>query len=179
MKLNTEPITEQSPCWAQVCALTQEAFPPEEYLPPVQLVRMAQQPDFDFLALRDGGRFVGFAAVQLHGSLCYLFFLAIAPDCRGQGYGGRAVKTLCALYPGRQQVVDLEMLDPAAANSRQRERRRDFYLRCGYKPTGQFLSYLGVDYEVLCMDDAFDAPAFRALMASVRIDGFHPTWFTA
>ena len=50
---------------------------------------------------------------------------------------------LKAEYPQKKQVVDFEMLDETAENSRQREKRRNFYLRNGYKETGFFLSYLG------------------------------------
>ena len=104
--------------------------------------------NFDFFALTDGDAFVGFMVVQTHKDLAYLFFLAIDPSCRAKGYGSRAVETLRALYPGKTQVVDFEMLDSEAPNNEQRIKRRQFYLRNGYKETGLFLSYLGVDYEV-------------------------------
>ena len=83
--------------------------------------------------------------------MAYLFFLAIEGALRSKGCGAEAVALLKTLYPGKTQVVDLEMPDDRAENSAQRIRRRAFYTRCGYRATGQFLSYLGVDYEVLCM----------------------------
>lgn len=176
--LTTEPIVPGSPCWAQVDTLAKEAFPPEEYLPPAQLARMAKDDHFDFLALKDEGRFVGFMAVQTYQGLAYLFFLAIVPECRARGYGSKAIETLKALYPGKAQVVDFEMPDETAANSHQRIKRRSFYLRNGYKPTGQYLSYLGVDYEIMCMSESFDLHAFKALMSSIHVCGFDPVYFT-
>lgn len=89
--------------------LAKEAFPLEEYLPPAKLVQMAEAEDFDFIALEDAGKFVGFLAVQLYENLAYLFFLAIMPSCRGKGYGGRVPETLQAMYSRRKQVVDFEM----------------------------------------------------------------------
>lgn len=178
MILNTQPITENSPYWESVNALAVEAFPPEEYLAPATLVDMAKAENFDFLALLDGDSFVGFMVVQTHGDMAYLFFLAIEPSCRAKGYGGRAIETLKAQYPGRKQVVDFEMPDENAANSKQRDRRRAFYLRNGYLETGHFLSYLGVDYEIFCMDEHFVPEDFRELMSTLRIDGFHPVYFT-
>lgn len=176
--LTTRPIQPGCPWWAQVETLAKEAFPPEEYLPPAQLARMAQDDHFDFLALEDGGHFVGFMAVQTYQDLAYLFFLAIAPACRAKGYGSQAIETLRALYPGKTQVVDFEMPDEAAANNHQRMKRRSFYLRNGYRPTGQFLSYLGVDYEVMCIGECFNLEAFKALMSGIRVDGFDPVYFT-
>lgn len=176
--LTAQPIQPNASYWVQVEALAREAFPPEEYLPPVQLARMARAANFDFLALEEGRQFIGFMAVQTHQDMAYLFFLAIVPGCRSKGYGGKAIETLKLLYPGKTQVVDFEMPDAAAPNAPQRMRRRAFYLRNGYKPTGLFLSYLGVDYEVMYMGANFDPDTFKALMGTIHVEGFNPVYFT-
>lgn len=178
MRLDVEPITRQSLFWNKVAALAKEAFPPKEYLAPSRLVKMADAENFDFLALLDEGAFVGFMAVQTFENLAYLFFLAIAPDCRGKGYGSRAIETLKAAYPDKTHLVDFEMLDATAPNREQREKRRQFYLRNGYGETGWFQSYLGVDYEIFCMGDNFDIGTFKAMMKAVRVKGFRPRYFT-
>lgn len=177
MKLNIEPITENSRFWKRINQLAQEAFPPEEYLAPSELVKMSMTENFDFWALMDGEHFVGFMAVRLYECIAYLFFLAIDPNYRSKGYGGRAIETLKATYPDKKQVVDFEMLDAHAPNSRQREKRRNFYFRNGYHETGMFLSYLGVDYEVFCMDDVFDIDMFKSMMKTLEIAGFDPVYF--
>lgn len=177
MRLNTEPITPRHRFWGEISTLAREAFPPEEYLPPEKLVTMAQAEDFDFLALTEQENFVGFLAVKTHGSLAYLFFLAIAPPFRSTGYGSRAIETLKALYPTKTQVVDFEMPDETAPNAAQRIRRRNFYLRNGYQPTGLFLSYLGVDYEIMCMEESFRPEEFKSLMKTIQVEGFHPKYF--
>ena len=41
-----------------------------------------------------------------------------------------------------------------------------------YKGAGLFLSYLGVDYEVFCMDDNFDLEVFKAMMKTIQVKGF-------
>lgn len=178
MRLNVEPITEQSRFWKNVNALAEEAFPPEEYLAPSRLVSMSRSGSFDFLALLDGDTFVGFAAVLLYEDMVYLFFLAVDAACRDRGYGSRAIETLRAEYPGKTHTVDFEMPDDAAPNREQRQKRRSFYLRNGYRETGLFLSYLGVDYEVFCMGDRFDAAQFKAMMKTIPVEGFAPRYFT-
>lgn len=178
MLLNVEPITERSRFWQQANDLAKEAFPPEEYLAPSEFVRMAKRDGFDFLALLDGTKFVGFAAVLTYENTAYLFFLAIDERLRGKGYGGRAVETLRAEYPDKIHTVDFEMIDDAAPNREQRERRRRFYLRNGYRETGLFLSYFGVDYEVFCSGDDFDPDGFKAMMKTIDIEGFDPIYFS-
>lgn len=76
MRLNIEQITQDSRFWNQVNTLAREAFPPEEYLTPMELVKMARSDNFDFLALLDDNAFVGFMVVQTFENLAYLFFLA-------------------------------------------------------------------------------------------------------
>lgn len=177
MTLNIAHITEASPFWNKVNILAKEAFPPEEYLAPSELVKMAQADNFDFLALLDGDVFVGFMVVQTYRDMAYLFFLAIGAQSRGKGYGSQAIETLRAEYPDKIHTVDFEMLDDAAPNREQRERRREFYLRNGYRETGLFLSYLGVDYEVFCMGNSFDSDTFKAMMGTIQVEGFHPRYF--
>lgn len=176
-KLKTEHITENSRFWDKVNNLAKEAFPPEEYLAPSKLAEMANAEHFDFLALLDNDSFVGFMVVQVYQNLAYLFFLAIDSACRSKGYGSRAIETLKTEYPGKKQVVDFEMLDNTAANYKQREKRREFYLRNGYKETGLFLTYLGVDYEVFCMDEDFEPDVFKAMMKTIQVNGFNPRYF--
>lgn len=178
MRLNIKPITQESRFWKQVNILAKEAFPPEEYLAPSELVKMAQSDHFDFLALLDEDGFVGFMVVMLYENMAYLFFLAIDAASRGKGYGSRAIETLKAEYPDKIHTVDFEMLDDSAPNKQQREKRRSFYLRNGYRETGLFLSYLGVDYEVFCMGEGFDPDSFKAMMKTIQVKGFNPRYFT-
>lgn len=177
MILGTQHIYPNSPFWTKIHALAKEAFPPEEYLAPEVLVKMAEDDQFDFLALTENETFVGFMVVQTYKSLSYLFFLAIDSRVRAMGYGSRAIETLKERYPDKKQVVDFEMIDEAASNNPQRIKRKAFYLRNGYKETGLFLSYYGVDYEVMCMDDLFNEDDFKGLMKNIQVEGFNPRYF--
>ena len=46
------------------------------------------------------------------------------------------------------------------------------------KETRLFLSYLGVDYEVFCMEDTFDSEMFKRMMSTLKIEGFNPEYFS-
>lgn len=178
MELNVVFITENFNRLDEVISLAKDAFPPEEYLSPNTLIEMSKKKEIDFWALYDDEIFVGFMAVRTYKEMSYLFFLAIFPLLRSHGYGGKAIRTLKELYPDMQQVVDLEMLDPAASNYEQRKSRRSFYLRNGYRETEQFLSYLGVEYEVLCMDEHFHFSTFKELMDTLPLEDFCPRYFS-
>lgn len=178
MKLNIENINSKSRFWKRINMLAKEAFPPEEYIAPKTLVKMAENEHFDFLALTENEIFVGFMAVKTYKDLSYLFFLAIESDFRSKGYGSEAISILKELYPDKKQVVDFEMIDETAINNQQRIKRKEFYLRNGYKETGLFLSYFGVDYEVMCTDENFIADDFKKMMKAVQVKQFNPIYFS-
>ena len=163
MILRTIAVTKDFSDIEKVNLLAKEAFPPEEYLSPDTMI--------------DEDTFVGFMAVKTHKNMSYLFFLAIDPSLRSKGYGSRAVETLKVLYKGYEQVVDFEMLDETASNNEQRQKRRLFYLRNAYCPTGYGLSYRGVTYEIMCTGKDFEIDHFRELMSTITLDSFNPRYF--
>ncbi len=175
--MHTVKITSEFQELSLIEELAKEAFPPEEYLAPAKLIEMEEDGALDFWALYDGNTLVGFAVISLYEDMCYLFFLAIRPELRSHGYGGKTLRLLDELYPDKQQVVDFEMIDEAAPNNAQRITRKAFYLRNGYQETGKFISYLGVDYEILCKQKPFHFDTFQQMMKQFRIEGFVPRYF--
>ncbi len=175
--MDIKPITADFCELKKVRELAKEAFPPEEYLSPDELIKMAQNGEIDFWALYEKMDFVGFMAVRIYEEISYLFFLAIDPEHRSGGCGSRALKLLKEIYPGKQQVVDFEKLDNAAENNEQRKKRRSFYLRNGYKETGKFVSYFGVQYEIFCTEENFAFASFQGMMKSLKIPGLVPEYF--
>ncbi len=172
-----QKVTKEVWYWEKLNILAKEAFPPKEYLAPSSLIEMANVDDFNFNALIDNNKFIGFMVTKIHKNLCYLFFLAIANEYRSKGYGSQAIQLLKKEYPDKIQVVDFEMLDKSSNNYEQRKKRREFYLKNGYKETGLFLSYLGIDYEVFSMSDKFNEKIFKDMMSKMNIEGFNPKYF--
>ena len=39
------------------------------------------------------------------------------------------------------------------------------------------MSYLGVDYEVFCMDDVLNTETFKTMMQTIQVEGFNPRYF--
>lgn len=162
----------------KVNSLGKEAFPPEEYISSEKMLKMsAADKSLLYLALYDDNRFVGFTVIKVHKDIAYLFFLAICSECRGLGYGSQAIATLKALYPDYCKVVDFEMIDDNAPNNEQRIKRKNFYLRNGFNETGLFLTYLGVDFEVMSMDGIFAPETFKEMLSLFKANGFNPKYF--
>ena len=155
--------------------INREAFPPDEYMPLSEMLAVQAQGEFDVLALFDGETMVGFMVISADAETAYLFFLAIAKEYRAMGYGGQALQLYRTLYAQCQCTVDLEPLDDAAENAAQRIRRRRFYLKNGFSPSGYALEYRGTAFELLCCAPPLHTAAFARLAENLHVRGFVPT----
>lgn len=176
--LTFQRIDPQFPELNLVETLTHEAFPPHERVPAEQFLRLAGKGLLDFWALRHQGKFAGYMSILPYRNMAYLSFLAIEAGRRGRGLGSAALQALREHYPGHLQIVDLEPLDESADNHVQRARRRSFYLKNGYRPTGWFLSYDAGTFEILCAGGDFDIAPFQELLARLQacVPDFHPSF---
>jgi len=175
--LRTETVTGEHRDLDKIEKLAMEAFPPEEYMSPEYMLELSEYDNFHFDALYDADRFVGFMTTVDYKDLAYLFFLAIDPECRGMGLGSRAIQTMKNMYADKYLTVDFEVLDENAPNNEQRKRRKEFYLRNGFKETGHGLSYFGVDYEIMSTGK-FELQTFRDMLMERRPGRKGPEFFT-
>lgn len=154
--------------------LAKEAFPPEEYFPPEKIIKIE---DFKLYALYNGRLFVGFFVAKTLKNMAYLFYLAIDSNIRSKGYGKQALEGFKKLYKDYQLVLDIELIDEKAKNKEQRIKRKNFYIKNGYKETGKGIYYFGVHYEILCNEYKIDFELFKELMKDFKIPGFNPIFF--
>ncbi len=129
--------------------LYRTAFPKAERAPLFHLIRLAKKGECAFSGCYSDGAFVGLTVAIERSDLVYLFFLAVSPDARSQGFGGRILERVKEEYKGRPVVLDMEERDPSASNAEQRERRYRFYEKHGFTPAGYTYTYNKVTYEVL------------------------------
>ena len=129
--------------------LNMDAFPDEERLDTELLAQLSEQGRLELLGIYDNGNYIGFTVIFHSERSVYVFFLAIDPAWRSHGYGTAVLNELRKRYAGRQLVLDIEPLDSAAPNYEQRLRRKNFYLRNGFRESGCFFKYCGMCFEVL------------------------------
>ncbi len=85
-----------------------------------------------FLAYYDGDDFCGFTYTVENEDMVFVLYLAVNDEIRSKGYGTAILADLKARASGRGVALNIEPLDPHAANSEQRVRRLDFYRRNGF-----------------------------------------------
>ncbi len=100
---------------------------------------IALRPSVYFEGVYDQEQFVGLTFVIEGESAVYLAYLAISSIEQGHGYGSKVLNDLKKRFDGKQIILDIEPVDPAADNYKQRTRRLKFYQRNGFNLTGRKL----------------------------------------
>ncbi len=159
MYLRTVRITGLFADMDKLCTLNAEAFPENERLRVEDMLAMAAHQETDFMAVYDDSAFVAFYLVFRGELSAYIYFFAVTADKRSLGYGSAILRHLREEYGAYQLVLDLEELDEAAENYRQRLTRKHFYLRNGCRETGYGMEYVGMRFEVLVFGTARFLPS--------------------
>lgn len=157
--LRMEKVTAHSAALPQILQLYKRAFPVIERAP-IGLLLDDPTGASDFVAFYDGATFCGFACMLTLGSLTHVLYFAIEDALRGRGYGALALDAMLALRPGSRYIVDIEELYPGAPNLAQRRRRRRFYLKNGYAPSGVRYRWQHENYEILVRGGALTQREF-------------------
>nr|WP_230402955.1 GNAT family N-acetyltransferase [Lentilactobacillus kosonis] len=99
-----------------------------------------------------------------HHKLTYVFFLAIDPSNRSQGYGSQALMAIKQQYVGNKLALIIEEVKTAAPNYEQRLKRKAFYLKNGFVPADFTLTEGHTDYELLSFNGDVDPNEYLALI---------------
>ena len=91
------------------------AFPKEEQMPWWILRLTSLRRDMGVEGFYEGDRLRGFTHSVATEDVLFLLFFAVNDDCRGQGWGSEILTKLKAENPGRTVVLNVELLDPEAA----------------------------------------------------------------
>jgi GNAT superfamily N-acetyltransferase len=161
----------------QIDEIMKRQFPPEEYMSIDHQLLLQDQGEAEIWGLYEDQTLVGLTTLRVTREMAYLFFLAFDTPYQGKGYGQEAIRKIRDLYADKAITVDFELIDPNAKNNAQRKRRRDFYQKCGFVKTDWGLSYLGVNYEIFCLNKPFQIADFQSMLNDLPIVNFHPRYF--
>lgn len=148
----------------EMMRLMETAFPPNEQATLEFLTTQAKRDEVSLLAYRDEKRFCGFAFMIEGTDLVYVLYLAVDETLRSKGYGARMLADIEQRFPGKTITLDIEPVEEPAPNVVQRKKRRGFYLRNGFIPTG-WINCCGDDrFEVFAKGPDFEPNCFLSLI---------------
>jgi hypothetical protein len=154
---------------ADIKALYEEAFPPEEKKPFSLILQKSEEGSMEILSIEeDDGSFLGLAIFILHKDLALLDYFAIATRERGKGHGKRALALLFERYPGRRFLLEIEDADETAApNLDERIARKSFYLHSGMCEMPYRVMLFGVRMQILTKSKAVSFEEYHAIFPAV------------
>ena len=166
MKLNFTKLKPSSPDFRRIKQLYMRAFPADERAPFLMLVLKAKKKNVDFWSVHCNDEWAGMLYIVNYRDLSYIFYLAVSEDCRGKGIGSAVLQNAKKLYKGRRLFLAIEQLDESSENYDERLKRRQFYLRNGFKELHKKLREGKVTYEILGIGGDVEGSEYVALMKS-------------
>ncbi len=142
-----------------------DSFPKIERIPFPMMVAMSKLWNTDFLAFYDKDTLCGFIYLAHIRNIVFVMFFAVDKMLRSKGYGSAILQEIQNKYPDKKIIVSIEPCDKNAPDIDLRTRRKDFYLRNGYKETGYMIKLAGVVQEIIICNGEFDKKQFRTFFA--------------
>ncbi|MDO5847072.1 MAG: GNAT family N-acetyltransferase [Methanocorpusculum sp.] len=134
-----------------------------EVLPPAM--------QFEEWALVYESRTVGYLVVFFTDEIAYLLHLAVAEECRGKGFGSRAIESFNRKFASHLVFFSVETPSEAAENQQQRLARIRLYERNGYRLSGIGILDNGNPLSVMCRSTATeeDIRKIRAFLEAMGV----------
>lgn len=153
----------------EVQMLYEEAFPEEERLPWEDLIRLTDAMPLDFTAYYDIDTFVGLTIVLPRENYNWFWYFAVNEQLRGKGYGQKILNHIIQQYQAKRLILDMESPRQECDNLDQRLRRRDFYLRNGFRDTEAEKTFEGITYTILMKGEGtFTSKDYDEIIAELR-----------
>ena len=129
--------------------LYRSSFPKSERKPFSIIKAMAKKGRTDLWYFKDEYGFAGMCATINGDDVILLDYLAVDTKRRSTGLGTKMLSLLLDHYKEYGVFLEIEEPDPDAINSKERIRRKDFYLRSGFTPMNTHVKLFGVNMELL------------------------------
>ena len=131
---------------------------------PRQLPERSRTSTADLMQVYDDDLLVGFIHLVYFEDVVYLYYFAIEPDERGQGYGSKILQALRRRFSARRIILNIEAVDENCDNYEERKKRKEFYLKNGFREAGYSTREYGVEYEMLYLGGNVSYEEFLALI---------------
>lgn len=138
--------------WLRLYKLYLNAFPRSERKPFSVITRQHRKGIFDVWCIRQQGLFAGLAITVKSDELVLLDYLAIEKNYRNHGIGSAVLPLLRQKYAGKGLFLEIESVYENTPDLALRQRRKQFYLRCGMTPMQVMICLFGVNMELMGFD---------------------------
>lgn len=164
--LNFIDIKNNKECNKEVLQLYNEAFPKDERIPICLLKILVRKNKAKFYGIYDNEKFSGLIYNIFYKDIVFIFYLAIDKETRGQGYGTKVLESIKQKYRNYRIILCIEHTDKNSNNYEQRIKRKNFYIKNGFKDANYTIRERNVVYEMLYYNNNVTLQEFQELMKS-------------
>ena len=157
-------IDDNKNCSKKVIKLYSEAFPKDERIPIWLLKILSRKNKAKFYGIYDNEKFVGLIYNIFYKDIVFVFYLAIDKEARGQGYGTKVLESIKQKYRNYRIILCIEPVDKNSNNYEQRIKRKNFYIKNGFKDANYIIKEKNIIYEMLYYNKDVTLKEFQELM---------------
>ncbi len=125
-----------------------EAFPENERFSFSMMIKN-ESGNYETFGFYKDDVFCGFAILLNSLDISHIIYFATVPELRGKGLGAKALAAIGRIKAGMRIIVDIEREIPGCEENGIRRRRKNFYLRNGYRETEVRYRWQDEAYEIL------------------------------
>ncbi len=144
----TRRISPKSKDLPKIKALYIDAFPENERFS-FSMMTENKSGNYETFGFYKDDKFCGFAILLNSGDVSHIIYFATLPEVRGKGLGAKALAALARIKSEMKLIVDIERPEENPPDNEIRQRRKNFYLRNGYKETEVRYRWQDEAYEIL------------------------------
>lgn len=149
MSITFTPISSGSANYIEVIDLYKEAFPKARKMPRWFLKYKLRNGKVGFSALYAKEKWIGLIHITKYEDIVFIQSIAILESCRSKGFGSQVLESLKSEHLGKRIVLNIEVIDKQANNYQQRVKRKEFYEKNGFLPSGFTVKEPGENLEML------------------------------
>lgn len=150
--------------WREIKEIYMEAFPKAERKPLCSVKRAVKKEKAQIITAAEDGVLQGYTMVIPYKDMVMVDYLAVSGKIRSKGTGSRIMQEVCSRFKGKRIALLIERPDENASNSEQREARRRFYLKNGFRSSDIFINGESGEMEIMVYGGNITADEFMELM---------------
>ncbi len=175
MAIREKKVSHQMAEYSSIRHLMKSAFPQNEQLPMWLLRLLSARKNINFRAFFDEEQFCGILYTAENSKYMFVLYLAVNDKIRSKGYGSQILQWL-KQNTSKTIVLNVEAADSNAVNSKQREKRIEFYQKNGIVDTGYSFIDKDEKYSVLSSDaEHFSAEEYYSLLQWFSLGSYEVT----
>ena len=148
----------------EIHPLYESSFPVDEKVPYFILKQQAKKEISDIIGVYDNQEFIGFIILVYDQDIVFVWYLAIVPYLRNKGYGSQILQIINQTYSNKRIILNVEEV-----TNNEQFKRKQFYLKNGYRECGFKTMEYGVIYEMLFVHDKVSCDEYLNMMRKYSI----------